>query len=138
SAEGKNISTFHLEAGIALIHCTAASFAETDWRAILKLYDAPMRMRPSAIYRLKRAIVLAHLESPEAGVQEIESLASHPSRRPYHLVDAALGELYRRAGDKARSREHLERARAMTQSACDRELLDRKIAACLLDPLAGL
>jgi RNA polymerase sigma-70 factor (ECF subfamily) len=134
SAAGRSVSTFHLEAGIALLHSSAPSFAETDWQAILKLYDALVQMRPSAIYELNRAIVLAHLEGPAAGIRRIESFASDPSLRHYHLVDATLGELYRRAGDKPRALEHLERARAKTQSACDRELLDRRIAACLPDP----
>lgn len=130
SAEGKTISTFHLEAGIAMLHSTAPSFTQTDWPAILRLYDVLVSMQPSAIYRLNRAIVLAHLEGPAAGIRVIESIASEPSLRHYHLVDATLGELYRRAGDMTRARRHLERARDATQSACERELLDRRLAAC--------
>jgi RNA polymerase sigma factor (sigma-70 family) len=132
SAAGKTISTFHLEAGIAMMHSTASSFAQTDWRAILRLYDLLVSMQPSAIYQLNRAIVLAHLEGPAAGIRVIESLASDPSLRHYHLVDATLGELYRRAGDMVRAHKHLERARDATQSACERELLDRRLAACTI------
>jgi RNA polymerase sigma-70 factor (ECF subfamily) len=132
SATGRTVSTFHLEAGIALFHCSATSFAETDWKEILKLYDMLVQMRPSPIYQLNRAIVLAHLEGPAVGIRVIESLTSDPSLRHYHLLDAALGELYRRAGNRQRALAHLERARAKTQSACDRELLDRRIAACIL------
>jgi RNA polymerase sigma-70 factor (ECF subfamily) len=130
SAEGKTISPFHIEAGIAMLHSTAPSFAQTQWAAILKLYDRHVSMLPSAIYQLNRAIVLAHLEGPAVAIQVIESLASDPSLRHYHLVDATLGELYRRSGDMARARKHLERARDATQSACERELLDRRLAAC--------
>jgi RNA polymerase sigma-70 factor (ECF subfamily) len=130
SAEGTAVSTYHLEAGIALLHCSAASFAETDWRAILELYDALLHTQPSPIYRLNRAIVLAHLEGPAAGIHVLESLAGDPVLRHYHLVDAALGELCRRAGDLVRAREHLRRARDMTQSAPERELLERRLAAC--------
>ena len=130
SAEGKIISTFHLEAGIAMLHSTAPSFAQTQWTAILRLYDRLLSMQPSAIYQLNRAIVLAHLEGPAAGIRVVESLADDPSLRRYHLVDATLGELYRRSGDLARAREHLKRARDATQSACERDLLDRRLAAC--------
>lgn len=129
SAVGRAISTFHLEAGIAMLHSTAPSFAQTRWPEILKLYDVLVNLQPSAIYHLNRAIVLAHLEGPAAGIRVIESLASDPSLRHYHLVDATLGELYRRAGDLARARKHLEWARDATQSACERELLDRRLAA---------
>jgi RNA polymerase sigma-70 factor (ECF subfamily) len=130
SAEGKTISLFHLEAGIALLHCTAASFAGTNWRAILQLYDALLQLQNSPIYQLNRAIVLAHLEGPKAGIRVIESLAGEPLLRNYHFVDATLGELYRRAGDPARARQHLERARNATHSAPERELLARRLALC--------
>ena len=132
SAEGRTISTFHLEAGIALLHSTAPSFAQTQWPEILRLYDVLISRQPSAIYQLNRAIVLAHMEGPAAGIRVIESLAGDPSLRHYHLVDATLGELYRRAGDMARARKHLERAREATQLACERELLERRLAACMI------
>ncbi len=132
SAAGKIISTFHLEAGIAFLHSAAPSFAQTDWPEILKLYDVLIRIQPSPIYQLNRAIVLAHLNGPAAGIQAIESIAGDPSLRHYYLVDATLGELHRRAGDMTRARKHLERARAATQSACERELLERRLAACII------
>jgi RNA polymerase sigma-70 factor (ECF subfamily) len=131
SAQGKTISLFHLEAGIALLHCTAASFAETNWRAILELYDALVRLRPSPIYKLNRAIVLAHLDGPVASIGAIQALVGDPLLRDYHFVDATLGELYRRAGDMARAREHLERARNSAHSAPERELLARRLALCV-------
>ncbi len=132
SAEGTTITTFHLEAGIAMLHSTAPSFAQTQWTAILGLYDRLVSMQPSAIYQLNRAIVLAHLEGPAAGIRVVESLAGDPSLRHYHLVDATLGEFYRRTGDMARARQHLERARDATQSACERELLERRLATCTI------
>jgi RNA polymerase sigma-70 factor (ECF subfamily) len=130
SAQGRTMSAFHLEAGIALLHCTAPTFAKTDWRAILRLYDALLRLRPSPIYQLNRAIVIAHLEGPTAAIRVIESLAHDPHLRHYHFVDATLGELYRRAGDMPRARMHLERARDATQLAPERELLSRRIELC--------
>jgi RNA polymerase sigma-70 factor (ECF subfamily) len=133
SAEGKSISPFHLEAGIALMHCTSASFAETDWPAILQLYDALLLLQPSPVYRLNRAIVLAHLNGPAAAIPLIEPLAEDNSLRLYHLVDATLGELYRRTGDMTRAQHHLKRARDRTQSASEKELLDRRLAACQSD-----
>jgi len=131
SAEGKSISVYHLEAGIALLHCTAASLAETNWRAILQLYDALVRLQPSPVYQLNRAIVLAHLEGPDAGIRVMKSFIGEPLLRHYHFVDATLGELYRRAGDMVRAREHLERARNATQSAPERELLARRLGLCI-------
>jgi RNA polymerase sigma-70 factor (ECF subfamily) len=69
SAEGTSISPFHLEAAIACHHCTAKSLAETDWRAVLRLYDALLTQQPSAVYLLNRAIVVAQLDGPQAGIR---------------------------------------------------------------------
>jgi RNA polymerase sigma-70 factor (ECF subfamily) len=131
SAEGKQISPFHLEAGIAMLHCAAPSFAETDWPAILKLYNVLIGIQPSVIYQLNRAIVVAQMDGPAAGIRLIEPLAGDPALRHYHLVDAALGELYRRSGDLDRGRKHLAQARDASQLPCERDLLDRRIAACV-------
>lgn len=136
SATGRTVSRYHLEAGIALLHCSAPCFAETNWAEILRLYDVLVRLYPSPIHELNRAIVVAHLEGPAAGIDLIESLTGDPSLRHYPLRDACLGELYRRTGDAARAVEHLERARESTTSPFERELLGRKIAGCSTDLLS--
>jgi RNA polymerase sigma-70 factor (ECF subfamily) len=130
SAEGTVISAFHLEAGIAYHHCTAASYADTDWPAILRLYDALLALQRSPVYLLNRAIVVAQIEGPHAGIRALDEAGQDPALRHYHLFDATLGEFYRRAGDLARARHHLEAARRMTNSPFDRELIDRRLSDC--------
>ena len=130
SAEGTRISPYHLEAGIALHHCRAPSFAETDWAAILRFYDALLTIFPSPIYFLNRAIVLAALAVPQAGIRALEQAGHAESLRHYHLYDATLGELHRRAGNLAQARRFLEAARRKTSSPSDREILDRRLAIC--------
>ena len=130
SAEGTVISAFHLEAGIACHHCTAKSFAETDWPAILRLYDALLTLQSSPVYLLNRAIVLAQIDGPQAGIRALDEADRDPALRHYHLFDATLGELYRSAGDVARARQHFEAARQKTTSPFDRELIDRRLAQC--------
>jgi RNA polymerase sigma-70 factor (ECF subfamily) len=131
SAEGKVVSPFHLEAGIVHHHCTAPSYAETDWAAILRLYDALLALHRSPVYLLNRAIVVAQLEGPHAGIRALDEAGHDPALRRYHLFDATLGELYRRAGDLDRARQHLEAARRKTTSPFDRELIDRRLAQCV-------
>ncbi len=131
SAEGTVISPFHLEAAIAYHHCTATSYADTDWPAILRLYDALLTVQRSPVYLLNRAIVLAQLDGPQAGICALDEAGRDPALRHYHLFDATLGELYRRAGDLARARQHLEAARQKTASPFDRELIDRRLAQCV-------
>lgn len=125
AAEGTSLSVFHLEAGIALLHCSAPSFAETNWREILRLYDVLVRIARSPIVELNRAIAIAHIDGPAAGIRAVEPLRE--SLPTYHLVDATLGELHRRTGDAVRARLHWERALTFTQSTADRELLRRRL-----------
>jgi RNA polymerase sigma-70 factor (ECF subfamily) len=128
SAVGTVVSPFHLEAGIAYHHCSAQSYAETDWRAILDLYDALLTIQPSPVYRLNRAIVIGQIDGPEAGIRALEEAGRDPALRHYHLMDAALGEFYRRAGNLDRARQCLEAARQKTGSPCDHALIARRLA----------
>jgi RNA polymerase sigma-70 factor (ECF subfamily) len=130
SAEGAVVSPFHLEAGIAMHHCSAASYAETDWPAILRLYDALLTLHRSPVYLLNRAVVVAEIDGPRAGIRALEEAGRDAALRHYHLYDATLGELCRRAGDLGRARRHLEAAREKTASPFDRAILDRRLAQC--------
>jgi RNA polymerase sigma-70 factor (ECF subfamily) len=131
SAEGTVLSAFHLEAAIACHHCTAKNCAETDWPAILRLYDALLEVHRSPVYLLNRAIVVAQIEGPQAGIRVLDEAGQDPALRHYHLFDAMLGELYRCAGDVARARQHFEAAWRKTTSPFDRELIDRRLPQCV-------
>jgi RNA polymerase sigma-70 factor (ECF subfamily) len=130
SAEGPVLSAFHLEAAIAYHHCTARSYPETDWPAILRLYDALLTMHRSPVYLLNRAIVVAQIDGPEAGIRALDVAGRDPALRHYHLLDSTLGEFYRRAGDSARACQYLEAARRKAISPFDRELLERRLSQC--------
>ena len=69
-----SFSIFHLEAGIAMYHCSATSYAETDWPAILRLYDAMLTIHRSPVYLLNRAIVVAEIAGPHAGIKALERM----------------------------------------------------------------
>jgi RNA polymerase sigma-70 factor (ECF subfamily) len=130
SAQGTVISPFHLEAAIACHHCTARSYADTDWPAILRLYDALLTLHHSPVYLLNRAIVVAQIDGPDAGIRALDEAGADLALRHYHLFDATLGEFYRRAGDPTRARQHLEAARQKTSSPFDHELIDRRLSQC--------
>jgi predicted RNA polymerase sigma factor len=132
AAMGTTISTFHLEAAIACQYCTAKTYAETNWPAILGFYNALLSIHRSPIYMLNRAIVVAELDGPLAGLRALKEIGEEATWRHYHLYDATMGELYRRSGDFVRARRHLEAARSTTHSRFDRELIDRRLAKCVL------
>jgi RNA polymerase sigma-70 factor (ECF subfamily) len=130
SAEGTVVSSFHLEAGIALHHCSAPSYAATDWPAILRLYDALLTQHHSPVYLLNRAIVVAQIAGPRAGLRALREAGPDAALVHYHLYDATLGELYRRAGQLDQARHHLEAAKQKTNSPHDREIIERRLAKC--------
>jgi predicted RNA polymerase sigma factor len=130
SAEGTIVSPFHLEAGIAFYHCSAKSYSETDWPAILRMYDALLTLHRSPVYMLNRAIVIAEIEGPAAGICALHDTEQESALRHYHLFDATLGELYRRSGDLDRARRYLEAAKLKTASRHDRAIIDHRLAKC--------
>ena len=130
SADGDELSRYHLEAGIAAHHCLAPSFEATDWGAILDLYDRLLALQPSPVYELNRAIVLAQLEGPAAGIAALENTPDLAALGSYHLLDATLGELYLRAGDASRARTYFRAASAKTRSLTERRWLVEKQHAC--------
>jgi RNA polymerase sigma-70 factor (ECF subfamily) len=130
SAEGTTISPYHLEAGIALHHSTAASYEQTDWPAILLLYDKLIAIHRSPVYVLNRAIVVAEIDGPLAGIRALDEAGADKSLKNYHLFDATLGEFHRRAGDFERARHYFETARAKTRSPYDRAIIDSRLAGC--------
>src|SRR5262249_52999668 len=97
----------------------------------LRLYDALLTIHRSPVYLLNRAIVVAQIEGPLAGIRALEEAGRNAALRYYHLFDATLGELYRRAGELERARGHLLAAREKTHSPFDREVMARRLAKCV-------
>jgi RNA polymerase sigma factor (sigma-70 family) len=129
SASGERISRYQLEAAIAAQHSIAASFAETDWPALLMLYDHLIAAYPSPIYELNRAIVQAQIAGPDAGIAAIQAIRELDTLQDYHLLHATLGEMHRRAGRYDLAQECFRAAIRCTESPSEQELLQRKLAA---------
>jgi len=127
SAAGERISRYHLEAAIAAQHSLAPSFAETNWPAILSLYDDLTRLYPSPIHDLNRAIVVAQISGTDAGIEAIQNIQSVEALQDYHLLHATIGEFHRRAGRLDQAREAFRRAISCTLSESERRLLERRL-----------
>lgn len=130
SAQGKAISTYHLEAGIAWTHCQAESLATTNWTRILTLYNMLIAMRDSPIYRLNRAIALAEIDGPAVALQALLPLREDTALRNYHLIDSAIGEMQRRLGDFPAAAKSYSRALAACRSLREREFLHSRLLEC--------
>ena len=117
---------FWIEAAIAACHCEAASWEETDWAQVLALYGALLRVHPSPVVQLNRAIALLHVAGPAAALEEVERLSSVLDG--YHLFHATRAELLRRFGRTEEARAADGRALALTANPGERALLHDRVA----------
>lgn len=118
---------YQIQAAIAACHAEAESWAATDWRQILLLYDALLRLTPTAVVRLNRAIALSHNSGPAEALAEVEGL--EPALRGYHLFHATRAELLRRLGQAEEARSADTRALELTRNPAERRLLEERLAA---------
>lgn len=130
SADGDLCSRYHLEAAIAAEHTTARAYAETKWLEIADLYLALDRLAPSPLNHLNRAVAIAEVRGPDAGLAALEGVRLPPGIASYYLWDAVVGNLHRRAGNRAAARTCLTRALAGAPTAAERALLRRRLASC--------
>jgi len=119
--------SYTLQAAIAAVHAEAESVAATDWRQIVSLYDQLVRIQPSPVVQLNRAVAIAMCDGPEAGLTHINALLEHGELANYYLAHSARADLYRRLGRKAEARSSYEKALALTQQEPERQFLQERI-----------
>ncbi|AIE83694.1 RNA polymerase sigma factor [Fimbriimonas ginsengisoli] len=128
SASGYVLTEYHLEAMIASLHMEARSVEETNWRAIVELYDVLVEMRPSPVVALNRAIAVAQLRGPAEGIEEIRAISERERLDRYPFYWAAIGELESRRGDFPEAREAFLKARDLARNPMERHFLSKRIA----------
>jgi predicted RNA polymerase sigma factor len=94
------------------------------------LYGKLAELTPSPIVELNRAVALAMLFGPEAGLELVDTLRSEPALKTYHLLPSVRGDLLRKLGRLDEARAEFERAAALTQNERERKLLLDRAAAC--------
>jgi len=118
---------YTLQAAIAAVHAEAESTAATDWRQIVALYNQLVRIQPSPVVHLNRAVAIAERDGPEAGLAHIDAVLEHGGLENYYLAHSARAELYRRLGKTAEAKSSYERALALTQQEPERQFLQERI-----------
>ena len=116
-----------LQAAIAAVHAQAESAAATDWRQIVALYDRLVRVQPSPVVRLNRAVAIAMCDGPEAGLAQIDALLQQGELAHYYLAHAARADMYRRLGRTAEAKSSYEKALALTEQEPERQFLRERI-----------
>lgn len=110
AAQGDELSEYHLQAGIAACHCMAPDYASTDWDRILRHYDELARIKPSPIVALNRAVAVAHVHGPRAGLDAIACIEPRDRLEAHYLYHAVVGELNWRLEDHRAAAEAFRRA----------------------------
>jgi len=118
---------YTLQAAIAAVHAEAESAAATDWRQIVVLYNQLLRIQPSPVVHLNRAVAIAECDGAEAGLAQIDALLEHGELENYYLAHSARAELCRRLGRKAEAQSSYEKALALTQQEPERQFLQQRI-----------
>jgi RNA polymerase sigma-70 factor (ECF subfamily) len=125
--KSRRFGAYTLQAAIAAVHAEAKSAAVTDWRQIAALYDRLLRIHPSPVVQLNRAVAIAMCDGPEAGLTLIDAVLEQGELANYYLAHSARADLYRRLGRTAEARSSYEKALALTQQEPERQFLQERI-----------
>jgi RNA polymerase sigma-70 factor (ECF subfamily) len=124
----RRFGAYTLQAAIAAVHVESSSTASTDWRQITLLYDQLLRIQPSPVVELNRAVAVAMCEGPEHGLALINDLLAREQLSHYHLAHSARADLCRRLGQIPEARASYERALALVSQEPERRFLARRLA----------
>jgi RNA polymerase sigma-70 factor, ECF subfamily len=124
---------FWLQAAIAAVHAEAPTAAATDWRQITALYGILLRVQPSPVVELNRAVAVAMAEGPAHGLRILDHLVARQALPGYHLLPAARAALLVQLGRDAEAAEAYRDALRLVQNAPERRFLEARLRD-LTDP----
>jgi len=119
--------SYTLQAAIAAVHAEAESSAMTDWRQIIALYNRLLRIQPSPVVELNRAVAIAMHDGPEAGLALIDAVLERGGLTNYYLAHSARADMCRRLGRTVEARSSYEKALALTQPEPERAFLEQRL-----------
>ena len=123
----RRFGAYTLQAAIAAVHAESPSVASTDWRQITLLYDQLLRVQPSPVVELNRAVAVAMCEGVEQGLALIDDLLAREHLSQYHLAHSARADMCRRLGRIPEARASYEEALTLAPQASDRRFLARRL-----------
>ena len=124
----RRFGPYTLQAAISAVHAEAPTAAATDWAEIVGLYDALLRLDPSPVIELNRAVAVAMRDGPEPGLRLIDAILERGDLLEYRLAHAARAELCRRLGRTAEAKASFERALALARQEPERRFLEKRLA----------
>jgi len=130
SAAGEELTAYHLQAGIAACHCAATDYASTDWSQILSLYDRLVELDDSPIVALNRAVAVAQIHGPRAGIDAVQAIQNSGQLHSYYLLYAVLGEFEAQLSNFPGAASHLRKALRLTEVKSEQSLLSKRLRDC--------
>jgi RNA polymerase sigma-70 factor (ECF subfamily) len=125
ASKGEEVTSYHLEASIAYLHCVAHSFADTDWGTITQLYARLLNEHPNPFVELNYAIALFYSGQRLQSFQILHQLERHPILNQYYLLNSALGKLHHLEGNDILARQYLMKAYDQTGFAKEQEFIQK-------------
>ncbi len=122
-------SRYALQAAIAAVHAESPTWEDTDWREVVALYDVLVRLWPSPVVALNRAVAVGFAAGPAAGLAALDALSAEPQLAGYGYLPAARADLLRRLGRVAEAREAYTEALLLTENAVERAFLGDRLRA---------
>jgi len=130
AARGDVLTAYHVEAAIAALHADAQRTEDTNWGAVVELYDQLLVLRPSPVIALNRAIAVAAHDGAQRGLEALRAIEGHDRLSAYPFYAAALGELELRLGHIDVARDHFNQAASLARNPIEHTFLLQRAAAC--------
>jgi predicted RNA polymerase sigma factor len=131
SAAGDELSEYHLQAGIAACHCAAKDYESTDWQQILSLYDRLVEFDQSPVVALNRAVAIANIRGPKAGLQAVRGVRDLNKLSSYYLLYAVLGEFEMQSGNLQVAAEQFRKSFELAETKSERAFLLKRLQRCV-------
>jgi predicted RNA polymerase sigma factor len=130
SASGEEITEYHLQAGIAACHCAAPDYASTNWPQILSLYNRLVECDDSPVIALNRAIVVANIHGPQAGLDAVAAIKDLEKLEHYYLLYAVQGEFESQLNDPLAAAGYFRKSLQLVELQSERAFLLKRFQAC--------
>ncbi len=127
SATGDELSAYHLQAGIAACHCAASDYESTDWPQILSLYDRLLALDDSPVIALNRAVAVANVHGPQAGIEAVETIENGSQLNSYYLLYAVLGEFEKQLNNFQAAIDNFRKALELTELTSEQLFLSKRL-----------
>ena len=126
-SRNEKLSTYHIEASIAFIHCTAKTFDTTDWNSIRQLYEQLLHGSPNPFVELNYAIALYYADQKDRAFNILHELHRHPFLNQYYLLNITLGKFHHLEGNDCKAKQFLKQAHGQTTFEAEKDFIQKMI-----------